>query len=50
MTVRKVVEALKPDLFICGHYHQDFGKSDQQGSTRLVNPGPNGLILECTVS
>lgn len=46
MTVRRIVEKLEPALFISGHYHQDFGKEDRLGPTRLVNPGPNGMILE----
>jgi Icc-related predicted phosphoesterase len=45
MTVRKIVEALEPDLLVCGHYHQDFGKTDRIGPTRLVNPGPRGALL-----
>jgi Icc-related predicted phosphoesterase len=44
--VRKIVETLRPALFLCGHYHQDFGKEDKLGPTRLVNPGPDGKILE----
>lgn len=46
MTVKRIIEALKPALVICGHYHQDFGKSDQLGPTRLINPGPDGMIIE----
>lgn len=45
MTVRKIAEALEPDLLVCGHYHQDFGGTDVLGPTRLVNPGPRGTIL-----
>ena len=44
--VRQVVEALKPALLICGHYHQDFGKEARIGDTWIVNPGPGGRILE----
>ncbi len=45
MTVRKIVEALQPDLLVWGRYHQDFGKIDTLGLTLLVNPGPRGAIL-----
>lgn len=45
-TVLRILDALKPALFICGHYHQDFGKTDFIGRTRLVNPGPDGMILQ----
>ena len=44
--VRQIVEALRPALVICGHYHQDFGKEAHVGPTRIVNPGPGGRILD----
>jgi Icc-related predicted phosphoesterase len=44
--VRRIVEALRPALVVCGHYHQDFGKEAHVGETRIVNPGPGGRILE----
>ena len=42
----EIVAAIKPDLMITGHYHQDFGREDRLGPTRLINPGPNGRIIE----
>lgn len=44
--VRQIVEAIRPALVVCGHYHQDFGKEAHVGATRVVNPGPGGRILE----
>lgn len=44
--VRHIVEALQPALFFCGHYHQDFGKEDRLGTSRLINPGPDGQLIE----
>ncbi len=44
--VRQVVEALRPALVVCGHYHQDFGKEAHVGKTRVVNPGPEGRIID----
>ena len=44
--VRQIVEALRPALVVCGHYHQDFGKEAHVGATRVVNPGPGGRIFE----
>ncbi len=44
--VRQVVEALCPALVVCGHYHQDFGKEAHVGPTRVVNPGPEGRIID----
>jgi Icc-related predicted phosphoesterase len=44
--VRQIVEALRPALVVCGHYHQDFGKEAHVGQTRVVNPGPGGRLLD----
>jgi Icc-related predicted phosphoesterase len=44
--VWNIVDALHPALVVCGHYHQDFGKEDRMGTSRIVNPGPGGRILE----
>ena len=45
-TVRQLVEFAKPDLVVCGHYHQCFGTEAHVGATRIINPGPNGMIFE----
>ncbi len=44
-TVRNLVEYGKPDLVVCGHYHQCFGMEAQAGKTRILNPGPNGMLV-----
>lgn len=44
--VREVVDALGPELVISGHYHQDFGKEDRMDKTRLINPGPDGMVID----
>jgi len=44
--VRHIVEALRPALVICGHYHQDFGKQARVGESWIVNPGPGGRVIE----
>ena len=36
---------IKPFLHICGHLHENFGKKDKLGKTFLVNPGPEGKII-----
>jgi Icc-related predicted phosphoesterase len=43
--VRRIVDALKPDQVICGHYHQAFGEKDVLGPTRVLNPGPGGTCF-----
>ena len=41
----KFIKEKKPDLVICGHLHENEGKEDKIGKTRIVNPGPYGKIL-----
>ncbi len=33
-------------LAISGHLHENFGKEAKLGNARLVNPGPQGIIIE----
>ncbi len=42
----KIIEEQKPILVICGHIHENFGKTDKLGETILINPGPEGVILD----
>lgn len=44
--VRRMAEALRPDLLVCGHYHAFFGTEARLGPTWIVNPGPRGRILD----
>lgn len=45
-TIRKFIEKEKPVLAISGHIHDCFGVEDKIGNSLLVNPGPNGKIIE----
>ncbi len=45
-TFRDFVEKKKPKLVICGHFHENSGKSQKIGKTLVINPGPDGKILE----
>ncbi|HII17011.1 TPA: hypothetical protein HA361_03805 [Candidatus Woesearchaeota archaeon] len=45
-SVRAFIERHKPDLVIAGHIHENFRKRDRIGKTRLVNPGPQGNIIQ----
>ncbi|MBI2059211.1 MAG: metallophosphoesterase [Nitrospirae bacterium] len=47
--VRRIVESLKPRIVICGHFHECFGREDSIGSTRIVNPGPDGMVIELSI-
>ncbi len=45
-SVNKFVKLIKPKLLICGHIHETAGKSDKIGSTKIINPGPEGRLIE----
>ena len=45
-TVKYFLVKNKIDLSICGHIHECFGNSDQIGKTLVINPSPNGAIIE----
>lgn len=36
----------KPDLVICGHIHENANKQDDLNGSLLLNPGPEGKIIE----
>ena len=43
---RKFIEKNKIDLHVCGHLHENFGKEDKIGITKVINPGLFGKIIE----
>lgn len=45
-STRKFVDELKPVLVLCGHFHETFRKQDKINKTLLVNPGPDGMLIE----
>ena len=44
-SIRHFVEKNKVDLLICGHLHENFGKEDKIGKSKVINPGPFGKII-----
>ena len=44
-SIRNFIEKYKIDLHVCGHLHENFGKEDKLGKTKIINPGPFGKIL-----
>ncbi len=45
MSIRKFIEKTKPLVAICGHLHENDGKSDNIGKTKVINPGYKGKII-----
>ncbi|MBW2967178.1 metallophosphoesterase family protein [Candidatus Woesearchaeota archaeon] len=45
-SIRFFIEKHVPVIAISGHLHENSGMKDRIGKTKLVNPGPWGLILE----
>jgi len=46
VSIRKFIEKYQPVLCVCGHLHTNFGKMDKIGKTIVINPGPEGKIIE----
>lgn len=43
--IKKFILKVKPDLVISGHLHENAGKEDKIGKTRVINPGPFGKMI-----
>ena len=43
---RNFIERIKPKLALSGHLHETFGAMDMIGSTRCVNSGKEGMVVE----
>ena len=44
-SIKHFVEKSKVDLLICGHLHENFGKEDKIGKTKVINPGMFGKSI-----
>lgn len=42
---RKFIDEAQPDVVVCGHFHENAGKEETIGNSRIINPGPEGKIL-----
>ena len=40
------IEAKRPSLAVCGHIHEAWGAEDEVGSTKVINLGPSGRLIE----
>lgn len=45
-TLVNLIRRRKPLLLLCGHIHECFHVHDELAGTTLINPGPDGEILE----
>lgn len=45
-SIRDFIRKYSPKLAISGHLHENAGIKDKLDKTKLVNPGPWGMILE----
>jgi uncharacterized protein len=43
---RKFIRRFNPNLVVCGHIHETFGKKETLKNTLMMNPGPEGKIIE----
>jgi Icc-related predicted phosphoesterase len=44
-STRKIICKFSPDIHICGHFHENWGKKDILCSSVVLNPGPKGKII-----
>lgn len=44
--VLRSIEARGPVLALCGHIHESWGEQATVGTTRVINLGPSGMLLE----
>lgn len=45
-SISEFIYDVKPKLVICGHFHENSGMKDNVGRTVVVNPGPDGAVIE----
>jgi len=44
-SIRNFILDVKPLLAVCGHLHENEGKEDKIGKTRVINPGFEGKVM-----
>ena len=42
----KFIKKYQPDLVICGHIHENQNTEDIIGKTKVINPGPFGMVVD----
>ncbi|MFN8141438.1 MAG: hypothetical protein U0R29_03765 [Solirubrobacterales bacterium] len=44
--ILKAIEEKQPQLAVCGHIHEAWGKESKIGPTEVVNLGPSGRYFD----
>jgi uncharacterized protein len=44
--VLRAIESSRPRLALCGHVHESWGEESRIGRTRVINLGPDGMMLD----
>jgi Icc-related predicted phosphoesterase len=44
--ILEAIETKRPPLAVCGHIHEAWGTEDEVGSTKVINLGPSGRLIE----
>jgi Icc-related predicted phosphoesterase len=44
--ILEAIEAKRPSLAVCGHIHEAWGAEEEVGSTKVINLGPSGRLIE----
>jgi Icc-related predicted phosphoesterase len=44
--ILEAIEAKRPPVAVCGHIHEAWGAEDEVGSTRVINLGPSGRLID----
>jgi Icc-related predicted phosphoesterase len=44
--ILRAIEAHRPPLAVCGHIHECWGEEAVVGDTRVINLGPDGVLLD----
>ncbi|MBN2423093.1 metallophosphoesterase family protein [Candidatus Woesearchaeota archaeon] len=45
-SIRQFIDEVQPHLVVCGHLHEHAGKYEKIGRSLIINPGPEGMIVE----
>lgn len=43
---RTIIEKNQPKLYVCGHIHENFSVVDSLKKTIIINPGPEGILID----